>query len=583
MKQILLPIILLVGSIYGYIEDSINPALSDETSLLPPPQNISYGTLSGQIDPCNLNFDINMSVKGSNHLQDLLAYYKPRLFPNISQNCNIKKRLLKAQVNTIKFIINNDITELMTKSLEDMDESYEIYVDQDLTQIQIKANQYVGYVRGLATLKQLIKPSKKNQGFYEVKFLPLIIKDAPRFPYRGFMLDTARHYHSVKTIKEIIDVLSSAKFSVFHWHIVDDESFPMELKSFPSITLNGAFSADKVYTREMMTDIINYGLKLGIRVIPEFDNPGHTRSIGYDPELEPLMRCWNTNFSYYLPDAYRIKGARTGVLDPSYSQSYEVIEGILRDINDIFPDNMLMLGGDEVLTYCFDENPKIKDFMKENGILTYSDLFQYHIEKVKKIVANINANKTTLYWSNEDTFFLDFKPNDILLYWGQSSNIGNLSQIYPNNKFVLLPGDHYYLDCGRANKYGGTTWCEPFKSWWSIYQFEPEDYLTKDRVYGGEVAAWSEKFNDLNIHSAIWPRALALADKLWGQKVPTDLQRLTTRLHLFEKQLESQGIPFTPITDGYCEASNICFERRDPLLQVANPIHENVDKYNFIK
>lgn len=120
------------------------------------------------------------------------------------------------------------------------------------------------------------------------------------------MLDTARHYFSTESIKSLIDAISYAKFSVLHWHIVDDESFPLELPTFPNLAKNGAYSAKETYTKEDVKTVVDYATKLGIRVIPEFDNPGHTRSIGLDPEFASLVRCFNKNWPYTVPGAYRI-------------------------------------------------------------------------------------------------------------------------------------------------------------------------------------------------------------------------------------------------------------------------------------
>lgn len=100
--------------------------------------------------------------------------------------------------------------------------------------------------------------------------------------------------------------MAASKFSVLHWHIVDDESFPLELPSFPTISQHAAYSAQEVYTKEMVLDIVTYAQKLGLRVIPEFDNPGHTRAIGYDPAFADIMRCFDKSWSYTVPGAYRI-------------------------------------------------------------------------------------------------------------------------------------------------------------------------------------------------------------------------------------------------------------------------------------
>jgi hexosaminidase len=165
-----------------------------------------------------------------------------------------------------------------------------------------------------------------------------------------------------------------------------------------------------------------------------------------------------------------------------------------------------------------------------------------------------------MYWSNEDTFYMKYKESDILQYWGSSTNIHTLKSTYPNNFFVLSPVDYYYLDCGYGNKYGGNSWCDPMKTFWQIYQFEPSDYLTDSSVLGGEGTAWSELFNEHNIHSRLWPRAAAIGDKLWSDKVPTNLVEIKNRLDGFADYLNGKGIATSPITCRYCEINDYCFE-----------------------
>lgn len=109
------------------------------------------------------------------------------------------------------------------------------------------------------------------------------------------MLDTSRSFYSVDTIKSLLDAMALAKFNVFHWHIVDDDSFPMELQKYPNLNTHGAFRADMVYTQGMMEEIVQYAANYSIRIIPEFDNPGHTRSIGLDPEFNSIIRCFDTD------------------------------------------------------------------------------------------------------------------------------------------------------------------------------------------------------------------------------------------------------------------------------------------------
>jgi hexosaminidase len=124
-----------------------------------------------------------------------------------------------------------------------------------------------------------------------------------------------------------------------------------------------------------------------------------------------------------------------------------------------------------------------------------------------------------MYWSNSETFRLKFKESDILLFWDSAGGINQLLKQYPNNRKVLALSDRYYLDCGRGNKYGDRSWCDPFKTWWNIYSFDPKKYtFNDDTVLGGEVLAWSEILSDSNIQPVLWPRSASLSDRLWGDE-----------------------------------------------------------------
>ena len=219
-----------------------------------------------------------------------------------------------------------------------------------------------------------------------------------------------------------------------------------------------------------MSEIVSYASSLAVRVIPEFDNPGHVRAIGYDPKFTDIIRCFNKDWANTVPMAYKIIGGPpTGVLDPSEDLTYDLLAGIFNDMINIFPDQVIHLGGDEVFTSCFNENPNIINYMNENGIATYSDLISFYLLKVRDMLTNIDSSKQAMYWSNEDTFYMRYKVNDILMYWGSSNNIGTFKNTYPQNDIVFALADYYYLDCGYGNKYGENTFCDPFKTWWTIY------------------------------------------------------------------------------------------------------------------
>lgn len=200
--------------------------------------------------------------------------------------------------------------------------------------------------------------------------------------------------------------MALAKFNVFHWHIVDDDSFPMEVIAYPYLDGYGAFSKNEVYSKLTMDDVVTHAKYLGIRVIPEFDNPGHARAVGWDPSFREVILCFDREQPNNLPGAFKINGGPpTGVLDPSLPKTYDLLKGIFQTFDTVFPDHMVHLGGDEVPTSCFDLNPNIKQFMKDKQLDTYKDLINYHISETRKVLKGVNQEFVPMYWSNEATFY----------------------------------------------------------------------------------------------------------------------------------------------------------------------------------
>lgn len=215
---------------------------------------------------------------------------------------------------------------LLPDDLNETDESYTLNITS--TQISLDAFQWSGVMRGLSTLSQLIKGKSEEEagGVYQIKFVPMQIGDWPRFVYRGFMLDTARRYYPEDKIIKLLDTMAVAKFNIFHWHIVEDESFPLELSRFPAMWKNGAFVNGETYSKDAIRRIVEHATKLAIRMVPEFDNPGHSRAIGFDPYFTEIVRCFNKTDTYTLSGAYEIKGTPLSApLDPSMEKTYEAI------------------------------------------------------------------------------------------------------------------------------------------------------------------------------------------------------------------------------------------------------------------
>jgi hexosaminidase len=186
--------------------------------------------------------------------------------------------------------------------------------------------------------------------------------------------------------------------------------------------------------------------------------------------------------------------------------------------------------------------------MKNHNLLTYDDLVVYHMARARYLLTNMNKTKRALYWSNPETFYQEYRDDDVLVYWGESKNITDLPTIYPKQKYVMAPGDYYYMDCGFGNKYGENAWCDPFKTFLTIYSFEPTDYINGTSVLGAEIATWSELNGDQNLHAKTWPRGAAMADKIWSQKPSSiDLVGVSQRQTVFANYLNARGIPTSSV------------------------------------
>ncbi|MCO5601072.1 hypothetical protein L7F22_055189 [Adiantum nelumboides] len=204
-----------------------------------------------------------------------------------------------------------------------------------------------------------------TSGLVDINYTPYDILDSPRFKYRGILIDTSRHYQPIDAIKQVIDSMAYAKFNVLHWHIVDEESFPIEIPSLPELW-NGAYTPSERYTVADAREIVGYAKARGIKVMAEIDVPGHAESWGYGyPELWPSATCREP-------------------LDVSNNFTFEVIDRILSDFREIFPFGFFHLGGDEVNTDCWNNTPQIKEWLEEQDMTPY-EAYMYFVLRVQQL------------------------------------------------------------------------------------------------------------------------------------------------------------------------------------------------------
>ena len=299
------------------------------------------------------------------------------------------------------------------------DESYELTVAD--SGAKLTAPTTLGVLRGLQTFLQLVQITPTGFAAPAVA-----IKDQPRFPWRGLLIDVSRHFIPIDVLKRNIDGMAAVKMNVLHWHLSDDQGFRVESRKFPKLTQAG--SEGMFYTQEEIRDIIAYAHDRGVRVMPEFDMPGHTRSwyLGY-PEL-------SSGAGPYTLDG----GGIDPIMDPTRESTYKFLEKFIAEMAKLFPDAYFHIGGDEVDGKQWDANPKIQEFIKSHGMKNNQDLQAYFNQRLEKIVAK--NHKTMVGW--DEILHPDLPKTVVVQSWrGQASLAAAAKQGY---RGLLSYG--YYLD-----------------------------------------------------------------------------------------------------------------------------------------
>lgn len=389
------------------------------------------------------------------------------------------------------------------------DESYELTVSA--TGVKINAATPLGALHGLQTLLQLVQITPTGFAVPTVT-----IKDQPRFPWRGLLIDVSRHFIPVDVMKRNLDGMAAVKMNVLHWHLSDDQGFRAESKKFPKLT--GMGSEGKFYTQEEIRDLIAYAYDRGIRIVPEFDTPGHSRSwfVGY-PELA----------SNQGPFTVENENGNQSVTDPTREETYKFMDKFVEEMGKLFPDQFFHIGGDEVDGKYWDSNPKIQEFKQAHGMKTNQDLQAYYNQRLEKILAK--HHKTMVGW--DEILHPDLPKTIVVQSWrGQESLAKAAEQGY---RGLLSYG--YYLDLmwPAARHYA----IEPMSG--AAANLTPEQ---KALILGGEAAQWAEWVTPENIDSHIWPRNAVIAERLWSPQNVTDVSSMYTRMHAVGLELESLGL-----------------------------------------
>ncbi len=490
---------LLIVTVIVLIATAATAQSQPQFNLMPIPSTVQPG--AGQL-PIDQSFSVAMTGFHDASLDSGVRRFQAQ----ISKQTGIPFRPKAGATNATLQIHPDHGSEAVQKLGED--ESYELTVSD--SGAKVTAPNPLGILHGLETFLQLVQPSAN--GFV----VPAVtIKDQPRFPWRGLMIDVSRHFIPIDVLKRNLDAMAAVKMNVLHWHLSDDQGFRVESKKFPKLT--GMGSDGMYYTQDEVREFIAYAHNRGIRVMPEFDIPGHSRSwfLGY-PELSSG------------PGPYTLEGGGIDpIMNPTQESTYKFLEKFIAEMAKLFPDAYFHIGGDEVNGKQWDANPKIQAFIHAHNMKNNQDLQAYFNQRLQKIVAK--NHKTMIGW--DEILHPDLPKTITVQSWrGQKSLAEAAKQGYSG---LLSFG--YYLDLmWPASRHYAV---DPMSG--EAANLTPEE---QKRILGGEACQWAEWVTPENIDSHIWPRNAVIAERLWSPQQVTDVDSMYARLNALSLHLEWLGL-----------------------------------------
>jgi hexosaminidase len=474
------------------------PALN----LMPLPSEVKPGTGA-------LRVDSSFTVALTGYREARLDRAVERFLLQLSRQTAVHFATAKPNGATASLTIRTDHPSKEVQELGE-DESYVLEVRADAA--TLTAPNPLGVMHGLQTLLQLVEVS--SEGFAAPV---VVIRDQPRFPWRGLMIDVARHFIPLNILRRNIDGMEAVKMNVFHWHLSENQGFRAESKKFPKLHEMG--SDGLYYTQDEIRALIDYARDRGIRVVPEFDMPGHSTAwfVGH-PELASGPGPY---------DIERQWGIFDPAMDPTNEKTYKFLDELIAEMAKLFPDHFFHIGGDEVNGKQWDANPKIQQFKKSHKLRNNQALQAYFSQRVQKLVSK--HGKAVVGW---DEVLVPGVPKDIVIQsWrGPESLALAAARGY---RGILSSG--YYLDLGwsAARHYA----VDPLGGAAAALTAEQQEL-----IIGGESCIWSEYVNAETIDSRIWPRNAAIAERLWSTQQVTDTASMYARMNAVGARLEWLGL-----------------------------------------
>lgn len=430
------------------------------------------------------------------------------------------------------------------------DEAYELEVLQNA--IKITASSSSGFIYALESLRQLLpveieSPEQVKDVTWHVP--GVVIKDQPRFKWRGLMLDVSRHFFEKDYVLDVIDRLAMLKMNTLHLHLIDDQGWRIEIKKYPKLTEVGGFRVDQedkhwnarpepkkgqeatyggFYTQEEIKEIVSYATSKGITVVPEIEMPAHVMSaIAAYPELS----CNENEIMVPSGGVWPI----TDIYCAGKDSTFEFLEDVLVEVMDLFPSKYIHVGGDEATKTNWESCPHCQQRMVDEGLHDVEELQSYFIKRIEKFLSS--HDRVLIGW--DEILEGGLAPGATVMSWRGIQGGWNASE--QGHDVVMTPSSHAYFDYYQGDPDREPLAFDGFVPLSKVYQFNPVvDSMSvsqKQHVLGGQANLWSEYIPD-NSHSEymMFPRLVALSEALWTPEEDRDWNGFTERLkNLFKR------------------------------------------------
>jgi len=505
MQKIFIKRFLVLAAIFvGFYDGAAQDLRTARRDLMPVPANVNWK--NGKL-PVSKTFAV--AVKGQT--DERLKSYIFRVMRRLEGRTILElSRDLSNDAGGAQLFIETNSTGNAVPKLGD-DESYTLEIND--RQAKIIASNTVGAMRGLETFLQLLESDK--DGFY---FPAVSINDKPRFAWRGLMIDSARHFQPLEVLRRNLDAMAAVKLNVFHWHLTEDQGFRVESRKMPEFHQMG--SDGNFYTQDEIRGIVKYAADRGIRVMPEFDMPGHaTAWLVAHPEI-------GSGASGATYTIERNPGIFDPTLDPTNEKTYVILKEFFKEMSALFPDAYMHIGGDENEGKQWNASPKIQAFMKEKGIKDNHALQTYFN---KQILPFLQKNgKIMMGW---DEIFQPDLPKDVVIHsWRGQKALADAAR----QGFQGVLSNGYYIDL-----------MFPASQHYVVDPIPADTTLTTEeqkRILGGEATMWSEWVSPETIDSRIWSRTAAIAERFWSPREVNQIDDMYRRLAVVDRQLEELGL-----------------------------------------